>query len=720
MNSRFFFALIISCITIFADEPAKKLVVLGFDGADHPLVTEMLEEGELPNLQRLAERGSFHSLLPTNPPQTPVSWSTFATGLNPGKTKILDFIKRKERSYLPTYALQGETREDLLFGESNTLILPIIAFGLGLVLFGTVFGLIFRRRSWFLKTAPSTVLAALTAYGVFWVAANWLPTALPSAIVVRQGTPIWRVLENHNKTAAVVRLPVTFPAEPLDGEMISGLPVPDIKATVGKPSIYTTNPDWIGKKNKFSVEVIGLQGATPYDVHLIGPPNKLFYDAEAAKEAHSHGHDYDVPKELNVPLHVNVKDDSVEVNLQGRSFQLKAKEWSNWITVTYRFNPLVKVKGFVRFYLDRLSPDVVLYATPVNLHPDNPLPLSYPQDLAKRIWDGEPYKTLGWAIDTWSIGSDLMDEEQFLADMYLTVDRYEKLMLEFLENPDRDLFIQVFSFTDRIGHVLWRYMDEEHPRYDADKAPVYQSAMRESYRRMDQIVGLAMEKIDFSTTELIVCSDHGFSSFRYQVNFNTWLVKNGYMTLKKNVLGVPMELDDLTQGRSPFTSVDWANTKAYALGLGMVFINLEGREPEGSVKQDEYDQVRNEIAEKLKAYVDPNTGMNPIREVYFRDKMYLGFDESITPDLRVATASPYRVSWDTTLGGMPLEITELNHRTWSGDHCSMDPRDVKGILFSSRKVEKDLPEMVDMCPTMLHVLGIAPLDEMEGDVLFGD
>jgi predicted AlkP superfamily phosphohydrolase/phosphomutase len=376
------------------------------------------------------------------------------------------------------------------------------------------------------------------------------------------------------------------------------------------------------------------------------------------------------------------------------------------------------VKGFVRFYLDSLEPHIKLYATPVNLHPDNPLPLSYPHELAQRVWKEEPYKTLGWAIDTWSIGSDLMDEEQFLADMYLTVDRFEKFMLEFLDNPDRDLYIQVFSYTDRICHVLWRYMDDKHPRYEADKAEKYRKAIYDSYRRMDSIVGKAMELIDFKTTELIVCSDHGFASFRYQVNFNTWLVKNGFMKLNKNVLGIPMELDDLTQGRSPFTSVDWKHTKAYALGLGMMFINLEGREPEGSVKPEEYEAVRAEIAEKLMQLVDEKTGMKPIRQVYTRDQMYTSYNSEITPDLRIATTPPYRVSWDTTLGGMPVEITELNNRTWSGDHCSLDPHDVKGILFSSIPIKKDQPEMLDVCPSMLSVLGIAKPKNMEGKVLF--
>src|SRR5207245_4994822 len=93
-----------------------KVVVLGFDGADAGLVSQYLGEGRLPNLARLRSQGYFAPLRSTNPPQTPVSWASFSTGLNPGRTEIFDFLRRTEGTYLPEFAMIQEGRRPLLFG----------------------------------------------------------------------------------------------------------------------------------------------------------------------------------------------------------------------------------------------------------------------------------------------------------------------------------------------------------------------------------------------------------------------------------------------------------------------------------------------------------------------------------------------------------------------------------------------------------------------------
>jgi len=694
----------------------EKVVVIGFDGADHGIVTEMMAEGALPNLSRLAEMGSFAPLLPTNPPQTPVSWSTFATGINPGRTGIYDFIRREPGTYTPDFALRGETTKTVLLGRQNRVVMPIVAFGVVALL---VFLLM---RIWWQRGAVVAALllgagSAVVSWAVF---AKWIPENIPAAYTVRQGTPIWDILGQHGKTAEVIRLPVTFPAEPLAGKMISGLAVPDIRGTVGKPSLYTNDPEWVVADNQFSIEIKRFEGEGPYETEILGPPNKLFYDEEAAETARQSGKTYAHPRDFHLPITLRVDGDAVVATIAGTEHRFTVRTWSDWITFRYPVNPLVTLKGAGRFYLDHLRDGrFKLYLTPIHLHPGNPLPLSHPPSLAKKVWDQEPYKTMGWALDTWSIGNDLMDEEHFLEDVRLTVDRYETMMTDFLSNSESDLYIQVFSFTDRVGHVLWRFWDAEHPLYDPVLAARYREAIRDSYRRMDDLVGKAMALVDLEKTLFLVCSDHGFSSWRHQFNYNTWLVKNGYMSLKRNVLGEEMKLDDLENKFTPLDFVDWENTKAYAMALGQIFINLEGREKEGSVAPSEYEAVRQQLRADLLAFVDEHTGANPIREVYFRDQIYTDFDPATTPDLRAATAVNYRVSWDTTLGGMPEALTEPNLRNWSGDHCSNDPRDVPGILFSSVPITREgQPYIGDLCPSILSVLGIEHGIRMDGEILF--
>ncbi|CAM2068325.1 Alkaline phosphatase family protein [Sulfidibacter corallicola] len=694
----------------------KKVVVLGFDGADHKLVSDMMAQGELPNLTKLRDMGGYQPLTPTNPPQTPVSWSTFATGINPGRTGIFDFLRRKDGTYIPDFALRGETREAVLFGENNPVILAAIA---DIVAFWLLFLLFFRAR--IVKRVVIAAIGGLAlAVPVFFAVTAWLPSEIPGVETVRKGKPIWTMLEEKGKTASIVRLPVTFPAEPLNGEMIAGLAVPDIRGTIGRPSLFTNDATFDPGENQFSVIINRLEGTSPYQTRILGAPNKLFYDAQAEIEAKRAGKPYEVPKDFELRADIGVSGDTLTVDVGGKSFSLKEGEWSNFIEFEFVVNPIITLKGFGRFYLDYLKADGIfkLYLTPVNLHPEAPLPLSYPADLAKKIWAEEPYKTQGWALDTWSIGGALMDEEHFLEDVDLTVTRFEKMMETFLDQNDRDLFVQVFSFTDRVGHILWRYWDEGHPLYEPDVGPRYQEALRETYRRMDSIVGNAMGKIDFEKTALIVCSDHGFASFRYQFHFNTWLHANGYLKLKKNVLGTTMKLDDLQNAQTPFNYVDWENTKAYALGLGMIFINLEGREPEGSVKAEEYDAVCRELIEKLEAFVDEETGLHPVRKVFTRDEMYSDYDPGETPDLRVATAPLWRVSWDTTLGGLPSKITEINPKNWSGDHCSLAPADVQGILFSSIPMKKESPEMADMCPSILDLMDVETDVKMDGASIY--
>ncbi|MFH1177248.1 MAG: alkaline phosphatase family protein, partial [Acidobacteriota bacterium] len=102
-----------------AAAPAPRLVVLGFDGADAKLTEELLAEGKLPNLAKLAARGGYARLTPTVPAQTPVSWATFTTGRDPGGTQIFDFLRRDPVSYLPTFAVAEEGRRKFLLGKHN-------------------------------------------------------------------------------------------------------------------------------------------------------------------------------------------------------------------------------------------------------------------------------------------------------------------------------------------------------------------------------------------------------------------------------------------------------------------------------------------------------------------------------------------------------------------------------------------------------------------------
>ncbi len=727
------------CGGVLRAEERPKVVVIGFDGADARLVERYMAEGQLPNLQKLRDEGSYAPLLPTNPPQTPVSWSSFATGTNPGKTEIFDFLKRDPANYIPDFAMTSETRKVFLFGERNPLYLGLLAGGVALLL--SLLVLLFFRLRGIVRLAVGVVVAALIGVPIAWAARAYLPVEVPDAINNRKGAAFWELAARAGKKVQVIRVPATFPPDPVeDGHMLSGLGVPDMRGRIGTPAFYTSDPAWQMGDNEFSVELLHLparRGRIPTRVY--GPYNKPFYDyvvdrrttavadpaarADARLRERQALDDAGVPRRLDLPLVLDAADDVLRVEVSGHSVSLHPGEWSDWVVLDFSVNWLVDVasplRGIVRFKLLSLSPELQLYMSPINFHPDcHPVAFAWPPAWSETVAERFGlYKTIGWDTDTWSPTQGIGGEELFLEDMTFGEDKYQQIMEGLLGDGDADLYVQIFYFTDRIGHLFWRYLDPGHPLYDPVAASRWAPKMLEAYKRMDAMVGKA-RALAGPHALFLVCSDHGFSSFRRGVNYNTWLVRNGFMTLKGQN-GDPATLEKLFDTKDLFGNVDWTRTKAYALGLGSIYVNLVGREKQGTVMPGpEYAEVVRQIKEGLEALEDPeHPGQKPVARVYTRDEMYTGFDPNTIPDLRAANALDYRVSWQTSLGGVPPNLMEDNLKPWSGDHCSNDPALVKGILFCNRRITTATPSMVDLMPTVLKALGVAVPAEVDGKPL---
>jgi predicted AlkP superfamily phosphohydrolase/phosphomutase len=728
--------------SVAASPGKQKVVVLGFDGADARLVTKWMDEGKLPNLAKLRDEGTFSALQPTNPPQTPVSWSTFATGTNPGKTRIFDFLMRNPADYLPDFAMTSEAKRTFLFGERNGLVVGLVA---GAALFAVaLLALLLARVRWVTRLAIATLIGIAAGLPAGFVAKTYLPAQVPTAINHRRGATIWELAAKAGLKAQVIRVPATFPAEDVgDGHMISGLGVPDMRGRVGTPTYYTSDATFRpggAQGNEFSLDFEPLTNRRG-TIHTIvkGPNNKPFFDyvvdrktegiddpqarSEAKRRVRQELDDADVPRRIDLPITLAATDDALTITLSGQTQMLKVGQWSDWFVLDFPVNWLVDaaapLQGIGRFKLLQLSPELELYLSPINFHPDcHPIAFAWPPNYSTAIRKRFGlYKTIGWPEDTWSLPSGVGDENLFLEDMYFTLDEDEKIMTGLLGDHDDDLYVQIFYFTDRIGHLFWRFLDPGHPAYDPVKAAKYAPEVLKAYQRMDEIVGHA-RKIAGPDALFLVLSDHGFSSFRRGVNINTWLVRNGLMTLKGQTAD-PASLEKLFDTRDLFQNVDWTRTKAYALGLGSIYINLVGRERQGIVLPGpEYDAVRRQIQQGLEALVDPLTGDHPTTKVWTREEMYTGFDPDLIPDLRAGNNLNYRVSWQTSLGGVPPDILENNLNAWSGDHCSNDPSLVKGIFFSSRKFDGADPAMADVAPTILKALGLPIPSEVDGKPLF--
>jgi predicted AlkP superfamily phosphohydrolase/phosphomutase len=208
-------------------EPAKqRFIILGFDGMDPVLAERWMKNGKLPNFTRLREMGSFQPLGTSNPPQSPVAWSSFATGLNPGQHGIYDFLRRDAQTYTPDFSIS-----------------KVVPPGNTLELFG-------------------------------WE----IPLEDGQIINRRVGKPFWSAIEEQGARSTVLRVPVTFPPDNIH-RMLSGMGVPDLLGTQGTYTIYSTRPLQGGSSTR-SVRVRPNRGGV-ITTTLEGPPDPLAAGHEA-------------------------------------------------------------------------------------------------------------------------------------------------------------------------------------------------------------------------------------------------------------------------------------------------------------------------------------------------------------------------------------------------------------------------------------------------------
>ncbi len=607
----------------------KKVIVLGMDGLDPKIAERLMAAGELPNFSNLKETGGYSPLQTSNPTQSPVAWSCLATGCNPGKHDIFDFIKRDPKTYLPDLAILKLNKGAL---ASNT----------------------------------------------------YTP--------VRKGTPFWEITAAAGIPSTVVRWPITFPPRESKARVFAGLGVPDIKGSLGNYTFYTTQPVAADDEGKHKVIVV-TPGAGAINTEILGPTVGL------KKE----------PAKIPFSITQDKANKQVTILLDGQSITLKEKSWSDWVELSFKVGFFKKIKGIVKFYLTQTDP-LKLYLTPVEVHPREPVyrisnPDGYAAELAENVG---LYHTLGMPEDTRALSEGRFDEDAFLAGCEEIMHEREKMLDFELSRFSQGLLAFVFDTTDRVQHMFWHYEEPELYKIDKAKYEKYKDVVESYYRWMDKVLETVLTHVDKNTT-LIVCSDHGFSSFRRAVHVNSWLVESGFMTLTST----PEERKDNTL----FSDVDWHKTKAYCLGFGSIYLNLQGRERDGIVSPDEARELSKEIARKMLELTDPLTGDKAVKGVYLRDDIYSGPYLNDAPDLVIGFRPGYRVSWQTAIGGAPNGLFYDNTKAWSGDHC-IDPEFVPGILFANRKIQADTPRLIDIAPTVLDVLGLAIPADMDGKSLF--
>lgn len=631
---------------VYRKARVRRVIVVGLDGLEPTITEQLLSEGALPNLAALRASGTYTRLGTTWPPLSPVAWSSFSTGSNPGKHNIFDFIARTH-DYRPTIS------------------------------------------SVRLRGSKRAVSVGRYVY----------PIGRPEITALRRSRPFWSVLGEHGVFSAILRVPITFPPDRFKGVQLSAMCVPDLRGTQGMFSFFveegsegsTTDGDVGGDRIRVRRE--RSSGREEVHGYLRGPANsfqKCGGELRAGFVVTRGGGRADATLLIGqdrVPLFI------------GRH--------SDWVRVVFRPAPGVKIHGVCRFVLKRFDPPFEMYCTPLQLDPDKPaMPISHPMVFASYLARAQgTFSTLGLAEDTWSLSENVLSEDAFLEQAYDIHAERETMFFDALRKVRRGAVVCVFDGPDRIQHMFWRFLDDQHPALRPEQRASHRHTIRDMYVRMDGLIGRVVKSLRRGDA-LFVMSDHGFKPFRRGVDLNAWLRDNGYLVLK----------DGKRVTTSPYLAdVDWTRTRAYAIGLAGIYLNLKGREMHGTVEPGEQaTRLVADIRSKLTGLRDAATGEVAIHEAVAGADVYKGPYTENGPDVVVGYNIAYRVSWDAAIGKCGEAVFSDNRKAWSGDHC-VHPQLVPGVLFSNRKLDVERPPaIIDLAPTALDLFGIEKPAYMDG------
>lgn len=372
---------------------ARRVVIVGLDGQDPGLTEQWMNEGLLPNFSQLRESGAFVRLGTTLPAESPVAWSSFQTGCNPGKHRIYDFLVPNRKSLMPELS------------SANV-------------------------------TAPGRTLK-LGKYRI--------PIGKPVIAAGRKSEAFWTILGRFGIFSAVLRVPITFPPEKFAGVLLSGMNVPDVKGSQGTYFYFTTDATdertlVSGQQCPFEATEGGARGELP------GPQNTLITD----------GGELRIPfcivtaKDGSGAAKLQLPDQTVDLreNQYTPWVTLRYKAAVGFTVKAIARFLLLGQTPHVRLYVTPIQIDPESPALPIS-HP-----VSYSIYLAKKQG---PFATLGVAEDTSGLNECILGEDAFLQQAQDIHREREQMFFDALAKTRRGAVVCVFDLTDRVQHMFFRF-----------------------------------------------------------------------------------------------------------------------------------------------------------------------------------------------------------------------------------------------------------------------
>ncbi len=742
-----------------------RVILLGFDGASHHFAEQFIGEGRMPWAKKLMEQGAFLPLGSANPAESPVAWASVNTGQNPGKTNIFGFIRRTFRwndetgggSVIPTIGYSREA--DLAFKDGftmpshqNDLSAPNFWDLLDAAGFGS--RVLQAACNYPAKAGPSTkLLAGLSVPDV---------RGGPGTYLLFTNSE-WDFPRTTGNGGQVLKFKVTCPkcknksfsftkgcSKCADGNKIGYF-----ETKLPGPENFVEAQKWAARLKELETK---WRAATPGSAEHQSLTKELNTAKNDKKKWEGEkGHASVLlagwVDKGSVTKDAEGKDvvvpGTIKFALAGQEVTLKEGEWAPYIPVTFEIDGAFAVKATAHLHVSQCNAtaeDVKFYLPAITVATDGMppnMPVTSPPGFgAELVNDVGYFDTIGWSCQTHALKDDEINDLSFMSAIWDTIVWRRKMLEAQLQKKDWTTLFQVFGETDRVCHMMYRFFDEKHPQWKAEDAQkpirfgpreiLAKDAIPAIYEELDKTIGIVMQKIEsgeLADCTLMVCSDHGFSPFREEVELNAWLIDQGFMTLVETD-GKP------TSSKSMFVNcyIDWEKTKAYSVGIGTIYINLKGREPKGCVDPADYDRVCDEMIAKMLAYRNPNAASTNDPQVFkgaWKRSDYLsgkfatdqrdakGRCTEGAADIQVGFNFGYRVGWGTAMGDRAKDaIVFPNKNRWSGDHTSVHPWLVRGIFFSNKKVAAGAaPHLQDLAPTILALHGVAVPADMDGHLI---
>lgn len=373
-------------------------------------------------------------------------------------------------------------------------------------------------------------------------------------------------------------------------------------------------------------------------------------------------------------------------------------------------------------------------------------PFAYPQSLFERL------RKQGYRVNK-RVSYRPGQEAAFWAEVEATTRLQAQTALQLMESEPWDFFMFVFRDTDEIAHFFWRFIDESHPAHDSVLAQQWGDAVLKYYRMVDDWVGRMVAQAGPETAVFLI-SDHGSGPLYKDVFLNTWLETIGFLARRvpsvpyrwmqrwgitrkqvsgllrrwnltsweiriKDLLGEKISWFPKHTGADLQNAVDWSRTRAYSFGYhGQIYLNVRGREPQGIIQPGrEYEQVRDELIEALKAWKDPDDHQPVVSQVFKREEIFQGPYLEKAPDLILVMRDfAYITRQGYEFGRNSQEIFAPPATFESGSHR------LEGIVIARGAGIRRLGEVspisiMDIAPTVLYLLDVAIPSWMDGQLL---